>query len=43
MGLPNDLKDYRAPLGIFQLIPPDRALFLLIVGGFVGYVFARFL
>ncbi len=37
MELPQDLKSYRAPLGAFQLIDPDTAIFILVVGGFCGF------
>ena len=43
MELPNDLKDYHAPLGVFQLIEPDRALFVLIVGSaLLGFFFGGY-
>jgi hypothetical protein len=43
--LPDDLKNFRADDSddLFQIMPPDIALFLLIVGGFVGYVFRGYL
>lgn len=31
------------PSNQFQLIPPDLAIFLLIVGGFIGFAFRSFL
>lgn len=34
MELPQDLKDYRAPLGAFQIIEPDTAVFLIVAVGF---------
>ena len=40
MNLPNDLKDYRADS--FQMIPPDLAIILLIVGAVIGYVLGAF-
>lgn len=34
-----ELKNFRAPESdAFQRMPPDMAIFLLIVGGFCGYV-----
>lgn len=39
MELPNDLKNYRAPLGAFQLISPDTAAFIIVVGAFGLFFF----
>ena len=39
MTLPSDLKDYRAPESDgFQIVPPDLAIALLILGTVLGYV-----
>lgn len=39
MGLPEDLKDYKAPLGAFQLIEPDQAIFFLVWACFASGFF----
>lgn len=31
MNLPDDLKDYKAPLGAFQILDPDTAAFVVIL------------
>lgn len=44
--LPTDLKNYgqnRDDDDSFQLIDPDVAIFLLIAGGFAGFVFRNYL
>lgn len=38
MNLPTDLKNYRSPDDAFQIVPPDLAVLLLIVGTVLGYV-----
>ena len=41
--LPEDLRDYRAPEGDgFQMVPPDVALVLLLVGLVLGYILGAF-
>ena len=43
MELPDDLKNYKAPLGAFQLITPDAAAFIVCMAVALAAIFHPYL